>query len=279
MAQKYKVEKMEALKEELKDYHSFIFTDYRGLNVQQINQLRNSLRDKGAHYHVIKNRYAKRVFQDLGLDGMDQYLVNPTAIAYFEKNLSEIAKVLIDSAEETTLGLKGGYSDGSIISSDELVKISKLPSRDVLLAQLLGMLNAPQRGLVTALHGILSKFVRTLKAVQEAKPAEGVESKVEEKAEVIKEAEAREEDKQETEAQAEVQKEAKPKVETKAEVKEETGPKVEAKAEDKKEVKPKVGAKAKESKVEAKTEDKKEAKPKTEAKTKETKAEPKESKE
>jgi large subunit ribosomal protein L10 len=169
MAQSYKVEQVQALKDELKDFHSFIFTDYRGLKVQQINDLRNNLRNKGAHYHVIKNRYAKRVFQDLGLDGMDQYLVNPTAIAYFEENLSEIAKVLIDSAEETTLELKGGYSDGSVISSEELVKISKLPPRDVLLSQLLGVLQAPQRGLVTVLHGMLAKFVRTLKAVQEAK--------------------------------------------------------------------------------------------------------------
>ena len=284
MAQKYKVEKVEALKEELKDYNSFIFTDYRGLDVQQINQLRNSLRDKGAHYHVIKNSYAKRVFQDLGFDGMDRYLVNPTAIAYFEKNLSEIAKVLIDSAEETTLELKGGYSDGSVISSDELVKISKLPSRDVLLAQLLGMLNAPQRGLVTVLHGILSKFVRTLKAVQEAKPSEDAESKVEEKAEV--EAGAKEEAKPETETKAEVTKEAevkaeveagakeeaKPETETKAEVKkedktevkEEAKPKAKAEAGVKEEAKPKVEAKPK---TEAKTQVKKEAKPSAEAKT------------
>jgi large subunit ribosomal protein L10 len=169
MAQTYKVEKVQALKDELKDFNSFIFTNYRGLNVEQISDLRNSLRDKGARYHVIKNRIAKRVFQDLGFDGMDQYLVNPTAIAYFEENLSEIAKVLIDSSEETTLELKGGYSEGSIITSDELVKISKLPSREVLLSQLLGVLQAPQRGLVTVLHGVLSKFVRTLKAVHDAK--------------------------------------------------------------------------------------------------------------
>ena len=279
MAQKYKVEKVEALKEELKDYNSFIFTDFRGLDVQQINELRNSLRDKGAHYHVIKNRYAKRVFQDLGFDGMDQYLVNPTAIAYFEKNLSEIAKVLIDSAEETTLELKGGYSDGNVISSDELIKISKLPTRDVLLAQLLGMLNAPQRGLVTALHGILSKFVRTLKAVQEVKPVEGAEPKTEAKAEVTKEAEAKaeaeagvkEEAKPEVEAKSEVKKESKPEVEAKSEVKKESKPEAEAKAEVKKESKPKAEAKAEvkkeaKPKAEAKAEVKKEAKPEAEAK-------------
>jgi large subunit ribosomal protein L10 len=226
MAQKYKVERVEALREELKDFHSFIFTDYRGLNVQQISELRNNLRDKGARYHVIKNRYAKRVFQDLGFEGMDQYLVNPTAIAYFEENLSAIAKVLIDSSEETTLELKGGYSDGSIISSEELLKISKLPSRDVLLAQLFGMLNAPQRGLVTVLHGIISKFVRTLKAVQDIKPAEEVkaessveEAKAEPKAEEVKE-EAKAESSVE-EAKAEPKAEEAKAEEVKAETKEE----------------------------------------------------------
>ena len=237
MAQKYKVERVEALREELKDFHSFIFTDYRGLNVQQISELRNNLRDKGARYHVIKNRYAKRVFQDLGFDGMDRYLVNPTAIAYFEKNLSEIAKVLIDSSEETTLELKGGYSDGSIISSEELLKISKLPSRDVLLAQLFGMLNAPQRGLVTVLHGILSKFVRTLKAVQDVKPAaEAIaESSAEEKkpeptAEVKKPEPKSEEVKAESSA-----KEPKAKAEPKSQKpKTETGSKAKAESEENK---------------------------------------------
>jgi large subunit ribosomal protein L10 len=172
MAQTYKVEKVEVLREELKDFHSFIFTDYRGLNVQQINGLRNSLREKGAHYHVVKNRFVKRVFQDRGYDGLDQYLVNPTALAYFETGLSEIAKVLIDSAGETTLEVKGGYSDGTLLSSEEIMKISRLPSRDALIAQILGLLNAPPRELVMVLSGILAKFVRTLKAVEESKPEE-----------------------------------------------------------------------------------------------------------
>jgi len=174
MAQKYKVEKVEALREELKDFHSFIFTDYLGLNVQQINGLRNSLREKGAHYHVVKNRFVKRVFQELGYEELDQFLVNPTALAYFDTGLSEIAKVLVDSAGETTLELKGGYSDGTLLSSEEITKISKLPSRDALIAQVLGLLNAPPRGLVMVLSGILSKFVRILKAVEESKPKEEV---------------------------------------------------------------------------------------------------------
>ena len=169
MAQKYKIERVEALKEELKDHSSFIFTDYRGLNVTQINGLRNSLREKGAHYHVVKNRFAKRVLSDLGYEGLDQFLINPTAIAYFSDDLSEIVKVLVDTAGETTLQLKGGYAGGVLLSAEEIEKISKLPSRDSLIAQAVGLLSSPTRGLVMALGGILSKFVRTLKAVEEKK--------------------------------------------------------------------------------------------------------------
>jgi large subunit ribosomal protein L10 len=169
MAQRYKIERVEALKEELKDHESFIFTDYRGLNVQQINGLRNSLREKGAQYHVVKNRFAKRVLSDLGYEGLDQFLSNPTAIAYFSADLSEIVKVLTNTAGETTLQLKGGYSEGALLSSEEIERISKLPSRDNLIAQAVGLLNAPTRGLVMALGGILPKFVRTLKAIEEKK--------------------------------------------------------------------------------------------------------------
>jgi large subunit ribosomal protein L10 len=169
MVQRYKIERVEALREELKDHRSYIFTDYRGLNVQQINGLRNTLREKGAHYHVVKNRSAKRVLSDLGYEGLDQFLINPTAIAYFSTDLSEIVKVLIDTVGETTLQLKGGYSEGMLISSDEMERISKLPSRDTLIAQAVGLLNAPVRGMVMVLGGILSQFVRTLKAIEEKK--------------------------------------------------------------------------------------------------------------
>jgi large subunit ribosomal protein L10 len=169
MAQKQKVERVEALKEELKDFQNFIFTDYRGLSVQQINGLRNTLREKGAHFHVVKNRSVKRVFQDFGYAGLDQFLVNPTALAYFDTDLSEVAKVLITSVEETTLELKGGYSDGSLLSSEEINQISKLPSRETLIAQVVSLLNAPPKGLVMALSGILSKFVRILKAIEKSR--------------------------------------------------------------------------------------------------------------
>ncbi len=175
MPQKYKIERVQALKDGLKNHRNYIFTNYRGLNVTQINSLRNSLREKGVEYHVVKNRFVKRVFDELGMEGFDQYLINPTGLAYFDTDISEVSKMLINMAEETTLEIKGGYAEGSLLSAKEIKKISRLPSKESLIAQAIGLLSAPQRGIVMILSGVLQKLVRTLKAIETktslAKPA------------------------------------------------------------------------------------------------------------
>ena len=169
MAQNWKVEKINAMKEELKNYSTFILTDYRGLNVEQITNLRKKLREKGAEYHVIKNRFVKRVFQELEIKGLDGLLINPTAIAYTNEDISEISKVLVDTARDTTLTMKGGFLEGSVLGSEEIDKISKLPSRQVLIGQTVGLLSGPIAGLANVLSGVISKFLRTLKAVEAVK--------------------------------------------------------------------------------------------------------------
>ncbi len=169
MAQEWKIEKINKLKEELKEYSNFVFTDYRGLNVEQINRLRNTLRMKGTQFHVVKNRFIKRAFQELGFNDFAQFLVNPTAIAYCNDEISEMAKILIDFSKDTTLGIKGGYMDGLILSPEEIVKIAELPSKQVLIVQTLGALNRPIAGFVFVLSGILSGFIRTLKAIENTK--------------------------------------------------------------------------------------------------------------
>ncbi len=171
MTQQWKVEKVEELRNKIKDYRSFIFTNYRGLNVQQINGLRNDLREKGAEFHVVKNRMVKRVFSDMGMSDMDKFLVDPTALAYFNADISEVLKILVQSAKDTSLELKGGYTGGNTLSVEAIENISKLPSREVLIGQTVGMLNAPISGLVSVLGGVVSKFVRTLKAIEESKKA------------------------------------------------------------------------------------------------------------
>jgi large subunit ribosomal protein L10 len=169
MAQQWKVDKIHKLKEELQRHTKFLFTDYRGMNVQQINGLRNTLREKGTEFHVLKNRFLKRVFVDLGVESLDRILVNPTAVAYSIEDMSEVAKILIDESKESTLQIKGGYLDGSVLSFEDIESLSRLPSRQVLIAQAVGMLNAPMNSLVFVLGGLISKFVRTLKAIEVTK--------------------------------------------------------------------------------------------------------------
>ncbi len=169
MAQKWKVEKLNELKEELRDYESYIFTDYRGLNVEQMNTLRNNLREKDVHFHVVKNRFMKRVFDELGYSNMNRFLINPTAIAYCSSGISEASKILVDSMEETSIQIKGGMTNGEIILPEDIVNISKLPSKETLIAQTVGLLNAPTRGFVFVLSDIISMFMRTLKAIEKKK--------------------------------------------------------------------------------------------------------------
>ena len=165
MAQ-WKVEAIDKLKGELKGYSSFVFTDYRGMNVEQMSSLRKTLRGKGARFHVVKNRFVKRVMQELGRDGVEGFLVNPTALVYSSVDVANVCKVLVDAAKDTPLRIKGGFADGAVISAEGIVKISKLPSRQVLIARTVGLLNAPISGFVYALGGLLPKFVRTLKAIE-----------------------------------------------------------------------------------------------------------------
>ncbi len=166
MAQKWKIDKINELKEELKDYSNFLFANYRGLNVEQINNLRNNLREKGAEFHVVKNRFMKRVFNELGHENLDQFLVDPTALTYFNVDLSEIAKLLVEASQDTTLGIKGGYTDGTIFMAEDLEAIAKLPPKQVLIGQVIGLLNSPLADFVHVLNGTITKFIRTLKAIE-----------------------------------------------------------------------------------------------------------------
>jgi len=169
MANETKIKKVNKLKEELEKYDNFILTNYRGLNVEQISDLRKKLKEKEVGYHVVKNRFAKRVFNKLKIKDLDNILVDPTAIAYFNTDISDVVKILVGSMKATTLKIKGGFSQGHLLSKEDIELISKLPSRDVLIAQTIGLLNAPISGIVFVLNGIILKFVRTLKAIEEVK--------------------------------------------------------------------------------------------------------------
>jgi large subunit ribosomal protein L10 len=169
--QQYKVDAVNELKSMIQSTGDIIFTDYRGLNVQQITQLRTSLTGQSAGYRVVKNNYAKIAFEELGLPLGDNFLIDPTALALADTDadVGPVAKILATFTSDSKLKIKGGLIDGKMVSPEDVTAISRLPGRDQLYAMLMGTIKAPLTNLVYAMNGVLTKLVRTLQAVAESK--------------------------------------------------------------------------------------------------------------
>jgi large subunit ribosomal protein L10 len=170
--QPYKVEAVKALKEKFGGYSGYIFTDYRGLTVEQITGLRGELRKLNAEYRVVKNNFAKIAFRDLSQPDVTPYLVGPTAIALTKDEASQAAKAILEFARETSVRIKGGLVDGQVFNDTQMQAFSRLPSRTELVAVLMGVMKAPARNLACAINGVAGKLVRTLAAVADKKKSE-----------------------------------------------------------------------------------------------------------
>lgn len=155
-----------------------VFTDYRGLKVKELQQLRRSLSSKGAEIHVIKNTLFRLAAGEEAAMFPDELHNGPTAIAFVFQNESEVAKVLFDFEKQTkTLSVKGGYFGGQVFDAKRVEALSKLPPRDVLIAQVIGTIAAPLTNLVGVIEALYADPIRTIGAVSDkmnegAPPAE-----------------------------------------------------------------------------------------------------------
>lgn len=170
--QQYKIDAVAELKEGLEKSRSFIFADYRGLSVEQISELRGSLREAGAEFHVVKNNYAKIAFKQMDHEDVAPYLVGPTAIAYCGDEAGPVAKAMLKLGKDMPVELKGGLLDGEVYDAKAVEAFSKLPSKLELIQMLMGTMNAPVQNMVFVLNGITTKLVRTLDAVREQKASQ-----------------------------------------------------------------------------------------------------------
>lgn len=148
-----KEDAVKALKEEFSLYNGYIFTDYRGMTVAQITALRNELRKNDAQYHVIKNRYAKIAFKEIGKGGAEEQMVGPTAVALAKGDESNVvAKALYQAIKDgSPMQVKGALIDGELMSADQVEALSKLPTRLELIASLMGTMKAPVQKLAATL--------------------------------------------------------------------------------------------------------------------------------
>jgi len=149
-----------------------ILTDYRGLTVAEVSNLRKKLRDNKAEYHIVKNTLFKRALGGELTPELEKLLVGPTAIVFAQEDIVAPAKTIIDfvaAAKKQDVKVKGGYLDGKIYSVAQVTSISKLPPRPQIVAQLIGTLNGPMSSLVGTLDGIIGEFVRTVQSIADQK--------------------------------------------------------------------------------------------------------------
>ena len=158
------------LKESLGVAQDFIFTDYRGLTVEQITNLRKQLRTKDVEYTVVKNNFARIAFEQMGTPDVSSYLVGPTAVAITPKDANEVAKIFFDFLKEVpALKVKGALIGDTVYDAAKTEAFSRLPGRMELISMLMSVMNGPARGLVSALNDVPSRLVRTVKAVADQK--------------------------------------------------------------------------------------------------------------
>ena len=152
-----------------------LVTDYQRMKVDQFGDLRNRLAPAGAEVRVVKNSFLKRAMTESGLPDVAEKLSGQTAIVLGDKDVAPVAKILKTfAAEFKVAALKIGVIDKSILSAQEIEALADLPSREVLLAQLLGLLMSPATKLVRLLNEPAASLARLLnaKAQKEGKPAE-----------------------------------------------------------------------------------------------------------
>ncbi|MEZ4549993.1 MAG: 50S ribosomal protein L10 [Desulfobacterales bacterium] len=149
-----------------------ILTDYKGLNVIKINELRRKLTDANIEYRVVKNTLLARASEDTDVAAVKDHFTGPTAIALSYDDPVAPAKVLADFAKDNDkLEIKIGVMAGKLLDVQAIKSLSELPSREVLLSQLLSVMNAVPTALVRALTNVPEKLLYALQAIKDQKEA------------------------------------------------------------------------------------------------------------
>lgn len=151
--------KVAEIKEKLEKATSVVLSQYQGLTVEEDTVLRKNLREAGVEYKVYKNTLVTLAAKELGLDGIVEYLEGPVAIAFGYEDVTVAARVLNDFAKDhKKLELKAGIVEGEIYDTDKIKQLATIPSKEVLIAKLLGSIKSP-----------IASFARVINAIAESK--------------------------------------------------------------------------------------------------------------
>ena len=159
MARPEKAQAVAEITERFKDSDAALLTEYRGLRVGEIAELRGALRDAQTEYKVLKNTLTRIAVREVGLDELVDMLEGPTAVAFVKGDAVEAAKALDDAAKKyPVLVIKGGVVEGKIITADQARELAKLEPREVQLAKIVMMVNTPLQQTANVLSALLRDF-------------------------------------------------------------------------------------------------------------------------
>lgn len=158
---------VDELAKEIRSVNPLVFTDYSRVKANDLTQLRAQLKTVGCRYRVVQNTLFRRAFEDVGLGKFVSQFTGPLAVAYGGKDVIEVIKALIKFAKDypETLVVKSGIVDNQYFELSGLEELSKLPPKEVLLARLVGQMNAPLSRFAMVLRGSLQKFICVLDGI------------------------------------------------------------------------------------------------------------------
>jgi len=172
MPKQDKIDAVAEITADLKAADVYYFVDYRGLTFAEATDLRARLRKVDADLKVVKNTLGKIAAANAGVDGLDELLSGPTAIAYVHGDPAKVAKTIQDFIrEKKKAAIRGGKLQRSVLTAAQVEALASLPSREQLIAQLVGAIASPLSGLVTVLAGPIRGLVVVLAQVQDQKSA------------------------------------------------------------------------------------------------------------
>jgi large subunit ribosomal protein L10 len=168
MNREQKTAVVDELAEQIRSAEAIIAVDYRGISVSQVADLRTKLRDAEARFRVVKNSLTERASDQAGTEMLKPMLEGPTALTFVSGDAAVAAKALNDAARALgTLEFKGALMNGSLLSAEDVRSLARLPSRDVMYAQLVGTIASPISGLVRTLNALISGLAIQLQQVAE----------------------------------------------------------------------------------------------------------------
>jgi large subunit ribosomal protein L10 len=155
---KQKAEQVSGILEKVKRAKGIVLVDYRGINVEEDTAMRNALRAEKVDYKVLKNRLVLRAFNEAGFTGMDKVLEGPTAVAFSYEDATAPARIIADTMKKVTkISMKAGIVEGKILDQNGIKAVASIPSKNVLLSQLLGLLTSPMRSFAVAVSEVAKK--------------------------------------------------------------------------------------------------------------------------